>query len=351
MDDNRHSYILKESEDLKNLMRELTELRGVSSDESVVSERLKSILDSMCDRVIIDSSGNVIGTINAPGGSDKTVMLEAHMDSIGLMVSGITQDGFVKFVNIGGVDERILSAAKVVILGETETEGVIFPQEKITDKNPKVEQMCIDTGFDANELKNRIKIGDTIIISNETAQLCGSVISGPAMDNRAGIASILTAVSALDRAKLKYNIAVLFAVEEELGLHGACTGTGIVNPDAAIVVDVTHGTTPDAKDEVGVFPLGAGAIICRGPNFDYEYTKQLLRLAKEKSIPYKIEVASGPSGTDAWVIQISGDGVPSMLVSIPLRYMHTNVETLDLSDVSAVAMLIKAAMEGGLILD
>ena len=130
-------------------------------------------------------------------------------------------------------------------------------------------------------------------------------------------------------------------------MHGAYEGAEKFRPDAAIAVDVTHGLTPSVKREDGAFEMGSGAIICRGPNFHYGLTNKLIETAQRKSIPYSIEVAQGNSGTNAWAIQTAGDGVRTMLVSIPLKYMHTTVETLSVSDVDAVASLIFEFLLGG----
>lgn len=334
----------------KKGISKLTSLIGISSDEGDVAQYLKEVLVGLCDDAWIDESGNVIGKIYSSAENPKTLMLEAHMDRIGLMVTGIEEDGSLKFTNVGGIDERILPSAEVTVCGKKKVDGIIYSIDKTKDKTPKVESMRIDTGFSSDYIKNYVSVGDLVFVQSEFAQLSGSVVSGAAMDNRAGIACIIEAIEKINRKNLKYNIDILFAVQEELGLHGAYTGAKELNADAAIVIDVTHGSTPDSKEETGVFPLGSGATICRGPNFHYEYTNQLIKLAEKLSIPYEIEVASGPSGTDAWAIQINNTGVPTMLVSIPLRYMHTNVETLDIEDVIAVTDLMVAAAEGGLVI-
>lgn len=334
-----------------NLIQELTALSGVSSNEKEVTLFLENKLKRICDKVTVDKSGNVIGEIFAEKKSAKTLMLEAHMDRIGLMVSEIDKDGYLKFTNIGGIDERVLPSAEVIIEGRERVSGVIFVYEEDIETNPKIEQLRIDTGFSKPEIEKKVKVGDMVTVSSEITQLCGNIVSGGAMDDRAGIAAVLEAIERVDRTELRYNIRILFSVQEELGLHGVYSGINSAAPDAAIVIDVTHGTTSDTKDEIGVFPLGSGAIVCKGPNFDYNYSNQLISLAKNKSIPYRIEVASGPSGTDAWAVQINGAGIPSMLISIPLRYMHTNVETLDLADIDAVSALVAEAMKGGILID
>lgn len=345
----KYKFRPQKGEELSSLIQELTDLKGVSSAEHEAAAHIKRMLDKICDSAEIDKSGNVIARISAPDRCAKTLMLEAHLDRIGLMVTKICDEG-IKFTSIGGVDERILPAEEVMILGKEPVFGVITAEE-IGYKNPKAEQMLIDTGLSLDKIKEQIKVGDMVLLNSSFTRLCGNKLSCAAMDNRAGIASIIGAIGRIDRAKLKHNIVILFSVQEELGLHGAYTGAEIIKPDAAIVVDVTHGSTRDTKDETGVFSLGCGAVICRGPNFDYDKTKQLIKIATDSDIPYAIEVASGPSGTSAWATQISGGGIPSMLISIPLRYMHTNLETLDIADVDAVCELLVRAMEGGVSLD
>lgn len=339
---------LVEISEIKYSLSELTSLIGISSEESDISKYLSGILAEVCDEVVVDNSYNVIGKIYSDKECAKTILLEAHMDRVGLMISDIDEDGYLKFINVGGMDERVLMYAEVVVCGKQSFDGIIFHKKSDNYKNPKIEDLLIDTGFSAEYVKENISVGDFVYVKSDLSSLCGSVVSGAAMDNRAGIECILNAINKIDRTKLKYNVDILFASQEELGLHGAYTGVRSSDADAAIIIDVTHGTTPDTKDVTGVFKLGSGAVICRGPNFHYSYTNQLIDLAEKLSFPYEVEVASGPSGTDAWAIQINGNGVPSMLISIPLRYMHTNVETLDLRDVATISKLIVAVLEGGI---
>ena len=132
-------------------------------------------------------------------------------------------------------------------------------------------------------------------------------------------------------------------------MHGALTGGMQLEPDLAIVVDVTHGASPDTKGESDVFPLGSGAAIGRGPNMDHARTAELIETAKAQRIPYTIEALGGTSGTDAWMLQTLHGGIPTVLISIPLRYMHTTVETVDSNDIEHVARLMAAALNGGML--
>lgn len=342
--------------ELKEQIKKCTEIQGLSASEGGVSAYLKQALSKLGIQSYIDENYNVHGVIQSEEPKAKTIVLEAHLDQIGLMVEGIEKSGFLRFVNLGGVDERILCGMEVEVLCQPPVRGVISAitpenKEEGTPKTAKLSELRIDLGMVSDSVRNRIRPGDGILICGETTELLNDRMSGAAMDNRAGVAAILDCLETIQGKKSPYHIHILFSVQEELGLHGATTGLSDIEADAAIVVDVTHGETPDTKDEVGVFPLGSGAVICRGPNLDYTMTKELISLAKEKGIAYAIEVASGGSGTTAWAIQTLGKGIPVMLVSIPLRYMHTNVEVLAAEDVQSVSALLSAAVMGGITLD
>ncbi len=339
--------------ELKEQITYLAKIYGLSGNENGLADILVKFLLENGIYGYIDEFGNVNGEILSKKDNAKTLLLEAHMDQIGLMVSGIDDDGYIQFVNLGGVDERILSGMEVDILSDKNIYGIITPMEpKSKDgeapQNINIDKLRIDVGMSKKDVEEQINIGNFIAMKSEINLLLNNRISGMGMDNRTGIAAILRCISKLKDKELPYNLRVLFSVQEELGLHGAYTGVKDMDIDAAIVVDVTHGTTYDSKDEVNVFDLGSGGIICRGPNLHYDYTKQLIKMVKEKNIPYQIEVASGGSGTTAWAMQVTNGGIPVMLVSIPLRYMHTNVEVLDVMDVEAVSEILYHAVLGGL---
>ena len=339
---------------LEEQIAELSSQIGLSGSEKPIANYLEKKLKSLSIQTEIDRFGNVHGRMPAAVQPAKTLLLEAHMDQIGLMISGIDDGGYLKFVNLGGVDERILCGMEVKILSAPPCYGVIGAytpnledDEKKKRRNAKLEELRIDAGLSAEAARENIRVGSGVVMQAECTKLMDGKLSGMAMDNRAGVAAILECIANLQEEILPYNLEILFSTQEELGLHGAYTGIIPGMADAAIAVDVTHGTTPDSKEETGVFPLGSGAVICRGPNLHYDYTKQLISLARGQGVSHEIEVASGGSGTTAWAIQMIGTGIPVMLVSIPLRYMHTNVETLAVRDVQAVVQLLTAAAKGG----
>ena len=333
---------------IKDLM-ELSNAGGISGFEYTVTPRDEQLLKKYCDEVNKDVSGNVIGYIYAESKDAPTVMIEAHTDGIGLMVKDIDERGYITFVTIGGVDPRILPAAEVIVCGKRELYGVIAassPHLMAADERNsavKIEDMAVDVGLTCDQVKNIVTPGDMIYFKTEAVKLLDKKLSGKYLDDRAGVISLLMALDELKGKKLPFNLAVVCAVQEEVGLRGAVTGTHNADPICAIVVDVCHGTTPDSGLAT-TFKLGTGTVITCGPNIDRRMFEIAKKTAEENKIKYSVEAESGHTGTDAWVVQTSRLGVATLLLSIPLRYMHTTVETLSMKDVEATAKLIAGTL-------
>ena len=335
---------------LENLIEELTKTDCISGFEGSFPEYLRTKISIYVDDVKIDNLGNVIGVKRSKNPNAKRVMLEAHFDQVGLIVSGFEDGGFVSFESVGSVDARILPASEVYI-GNKRIYGVIghkpphlFDGENTT---PKIENMLIDTGLSDDELKKPVKTGDKIAFKSNFTRLLNGQVSTTALDNRAGVAVLIDVAERLADIVLDFDLYFAFTTQEELGLAGAYAAAPEIKPNEAIIVDVTHGETPDSKGKIEVFPLDNGAIIFRGPNVDYEKTLHLIEVAKTAEIPYSIEVSGASSGTNAIAVQTTGEGVKTMLISIPLKYMHTTVETLAIADVEAVANLIYEYLANG----
>lgn len=331
---------------IKEILQELCALPAVSGFEASAAEQIKDLFAPYCQKITVDSFGNVLGYRFCGKPNAKTVLLDAHIDQIGFIVTDVLEGGFLRFAPVGGVDPRMLLGNEVTILAEEPLYGVIacMPPHllKAEDKNKAVPitQMLIDTGL--LDAKGKIPIGTPVVFSPRPARLLSTnTWASCSIDDRAGITAILTALEALQGADLACDIAVLVSVQEEVTGLGAQTGAFALHPDFGIAVDVTHGKTPDGPSD-GVFELGGGAVIGMGPNCHRGLTKRLLKTAKAEDIPYQVEVMEGNTGTNAWTIQIVAHGIATALLSIPLKYMHTPIELLRLSDVEAVANLIAA---------
>lgn len=323
-------------------------MRAVSGFEHRISAEISALLSPYADEVFLSASGSVIA-LKRGRKSDTRLMIEAHMDEIGLMVSRICEDGLLELVPIGGVDPRILPASEVIIHGREDICGIIgakpphLQTAEESKKSVKIKDMRIDTGRSAEEVKRVISVGDSITLSQSVGELLGGSYSGKTLDDRAGVAAVAEVLKRLDGRQLDFDLYVAAATQEEVGLRGAKTAAYEIFPHAAIAVDVCHGVTPDNSKDA--FDIGSGTVISLGPNIHPKMSERLTELAEKYNIKYSIDVDGGDTGTDAWAIQITRTGIPTALLSIPLKYMHTAVETISLEDLSATAELLLRFVE------
>lgn len=327
---------------MEKFLKELSDLRGISGFEYRINEQIKKLIEPYCDEVRVDSLGNIIA-LKKGKKSNKKIMLEAHMDEIGLMVSQIEKNGFLKFINIGGVDPRILPASEVTVHAKKDLKGVIGakPPHLMTsgegDKSVKITDMTIDTGLSYEEVCELVSVGDSVTLSQSVGKLLNDNISLKTLDDRAGVCAVIEVfkrVGAID-ADLYASI----STQEEVGLRGARVASFGIFPDMAIAIDVCHAVTPD--NSKNAFEAGSGTVVTIGPNIHPKMSEKLFELAKKYDIKTNTDVDDGDTGTDAWAIQVTKTGVPTALLSIPLKYMHTSVETMNMSDFEATIALIE----------
>jgi len=334
-----------------NVLKDLSMYVGVSGREKEISQFIEGLFKNYCDEVRIDEFYNVCGYKKGSGDTGIKIMIMAHHDEIGMLVKSFDDRGFVKFTNIGGIDTKILLAQEVIIHGSEDVYGVIGakpphllkPEE--TKKAVKMEDLYIDTGLSKETISKLVSIGDVITFKTYPFELKGNKLSSKCLDNRAGVAALLDIMERL--SKLSHNDDVIFVAtsQEELGLSGAKIASYNINPDMAIVIDACHGEIPDAsKDET--YALGKGPAIAIGPNLHRAYTNKIIEVAKEENIPYQIDVEPGNTGTEAWATQVSRAGIPSLLISIPVKYMHTTVETLNINDIKNTGKLVSRFVSG-----
>ncbi len=327
---------------IPEIIRKLSENPSPSGFEHNASKRIAAIMERYLDTVSVDAFGNVIGRRPCGKKGAKCLLFDAHLDEIGLIVTG-EKKGFLTFSNIGGVDPRILPATSVTVLCDPPISGVITsapPHLQSADEKDKAispENLYIDIGAEEGECK--VPVGTPVVFDTGVALLSGKNISARALDDRASLVAILRAIELLKGKKLGVDIVVVASTQEELGCRGASVAGYTVNPDYAIVVDVTHATTPGVDKSLS-FTAGSGAAIGVGANMTRKVSDALLSVAKDKKIPHTVEVSPGHSGTNAWTVQILREGIATGLLSIPLKYMHTPVETVKEKDIEAVAKLL-----------
>ena len=335
------------------VLEQLCTAAGVSGGEFPASAAALGLLGKYADKAEIDQFGNVIGYIGCDGenGSKPLLLLDAHIDRIGLIVTYVNDDGFLKVGKCGGVDRRTLLAQTVTIYGKEPVKGIIstLPPHVAKDggKSAKLDDIVIDTGLTGEKAKELIPQGSFVTIDGAFSKLGENRVCTPAADDRAGVAALLYVAELLHNEKeLPYRVAVQFAAQEEVGCRGAVISTFNVNPDYAVAVDVTFAQSKGVEPSKAG-KLGKGPMIGIAASLDREMFGSFVAVAKEKEIPYQIEGMGGSTGTDADSIAVSRGGVRTGLVSIPQRYMHTPCEVVEIADIENTGRLIAEFVKKG----
>lgn len=329
--------------EISKFLESLSNESGVSGYEYHLNDLITSEFKRYTDETRIDKLGNIISL--KKGSGNTKIMLAAHMDEIGLMINFIEENGLLRFTSVGGFDPRTIIGQEVIVHGKEKLVGVIGskpphlqdPNEQ--DKSIKIEDMIIDIGYTYEKVKDLVKIGDIATIDRKMERLKNNRVSGKALDNRAGVAVLLECAKTLQKINHEVNVYFVSTVQEEESMSGATAASYDINPDIGIAVDVGFGHTPEL-DKSMTLNLGEGPGITLGSNIHPNLRKILIEIAKQYNIPYQNEITPGPTGTDAYAIQINRDGIPALVVSIPLRYMHTSVELIDLEDIKYTAQLL-----------
>lgn len=330
--------------DVRNALAELCDTGAPAGFESRVTEKAGQLLRPLVDTVEVDKLGNLIGTISCGDKDAPTVFLDAHLDEIGFMVTG-NEDGYLRFRSLGGVDERMLPAGEITLLTEPPTFGVVacLPPHVLTpedrEKSPKISELFIDVGG------AEVPVGTIGVYATKSFPLGEKQLCAKALDDRACFVAILRALELIPAVEIMrgkkrgVNIVVCGSVQEELGLRGVKTAAYAANPQYGVILDVNFGRTPDVSREESV-DLGSGACIAIGSRLSRQLSKRMIELAKEHKIPHTVEALPGASGTNADNVQITRDGVATALLSIPIKYMHTPVEVMNLDDLENTARLL-----------
>ena len=307
------------------------------------------------DEVRTDAYGNAMAILN-PAGRPK-IMLDGHLDEIGMMVKHIGQiprlnDGYLYFQRIGGVDPALVRGKRVsihtargVVRGVVGAPAIHLAERGKEPKVPKMHGLFIDiAAADHKEAQERVSVGDPVTFVDDFDMVTDHVAVARAFDNRAGVWVAIEALRMAKAARARCAIYACSSIQEETGLHGAEMQVATIKPEAAIVVDVTHATdTPDVKyEQHGEIKLGKGPTLSIGRENHPVLVDRLRKVARRKKIDIQTETFSLTGGTDAYTIWTKNGGVPSAIVGVPNRYMHSTVEMVDLRDLEATAKLLAA---------
>lgn len=333
---------------LVELTKYLCSLAGPSGFEEPVCKWLTEYARPFADEIKTDVMGNFLAVKRCGKPGAKSLLLDAHMDEVGLIVTAV-EEGFLRFECIGGIDHRMLPAREVRVLTDPPLYGIVntmpphvLPPDEMGNTIP-ADKLRIDIGMSQESAEKAVLPGTPVVYAGGCEELGGSQLCGKAMDDRSCAAIILKAFEDLSGKELPVDVYCLISSQEEVGGRGAMVAAWNTEPDYAIVVDVTHAKTPDGKDVIT--DSGKGVAIGIGPNMNRAMTMELFRLAKEREIPFQTEVCPSHSGTNAEEIQVSRQGVATAVLSLPLKYMHTPLETARVEDMEAIRQLIVAYAE------
>lgn len=330
-------------------LRSLVETPSPTGAEEPVAALVRTRLSSVADEVQTNTMGSVHAVLEGTG-AGPSLMLAAHMDEIGLMVTYISDDGFLSIAAVGGVDAAILPGMRVDVHTASGMLRGIVGRKPIhlieADERKKVtplDKLVIDLGMPGKKVRKLVRVGDVITFGVGFERFGKGMAVSRAFDDKCGVwvaCRVMEELRAAGRAKGAFIAAA--TVQEEIGTRGAMTSAYGVNPDVAIAFDVTHATDYPGIDKTkyGAITCGEGPVIARGPNINPLVFDCLVAAAEAEGIPYQFEAEPSVTGTDARAIQVTRGGIPTGLVSVPLRYMHTPTEVIALEDLENTVRLI-----------
>jgi putative aminopeptidase FrvX len=326
-------------------LKELITAPGLSGHEGPVKKLIEDAWEPITDELHTSRLGSLHGLLKGnlpeprPG-----ILLATHMDAIGLMVTGIS-DGFLRITEVGGIDPRVLPGQLVTVHAKEELPGVIIqppayllPPDAGSGPVP-LEYLLVDTGLLPREVTRKVRVGDLVSFAQEPIELGGQIVAGHTLDNRASVTALTYCLDELKNRTHAWDVWAVATSQEEETLGGAFTSAHYLDPALAVAIDVTFARGLGAPDHE-TYPLGKGVTLGWGPNIHPGLYRAFKGIADQLEIPYELEPIPHHSGTDAYAMQVARAGIPTMVVSIPLRYMHTPVEVVSMKDIQRTGRLL-----------
>lgn len=335
--------------DILPFLKSIISVAGLSGHEAPVAKLIEQKWTPLVDRVTRSRLGS-LHALKAGSASEKhsrpSIMIATHMDAIGLMVSRIV-DGFLYVTELGGIDSRVLPGTPVTVHASKGGDlygVVVMPPANLLPEGKghgaiELNHLFIETGLTPGEVSKRVSIGDLVSFNTEPVEMSAGCISGHSLDNRASVTALTVCLEELQSKSHVWDVWALASVQEETTYAGAFTSAFEIRPSMAIVVDVTFGKGTGATDHTA-FPLGKGVTLGVGASMHPFLHKRLKEVADRVEIPVVSEAMASYSSTDADAIQLTAEGIPTMVIGIPLRYMHTPVEVVAIKDVQRVGRLL-----------
>lgn len=338
---------------MKNLLQLLSETMSISGYEAKYYDKIHDTISPYFDEYQTDNAHNHVYIRRCGKSNAKKLLIDTHFDEIGMIVTEIKDGGFLKVINIGGIDTRIMPASEVIIYGKETITGIVVstpPHLQTTDDNkklPKITDLLIDTGYTKEEIGKIVEIGTPIGFKSIFDELLNGKLIGKGFDNKSCCAVAIKTVADLDMTELNWDIYLLLSAKEETSSLGAATANFGINPDLAIIIDVNFAYTPDTSKQE-TCKMGEGAAVSISTTTDRYLTKALIELAKNKEYKLQKIVEITNTGTNNNAIAYGLCGVPSIVVSLPLKNMHTYSETVSVSDMEDFSVLLADYIKGGL---
>lgn len=340
---------MKGIEAMKDILYKLCSADGISGCEKEMFSTACELLGKYAE-VTQDINGNIIAEMGNKN-ADRHIMLDAHIDRIGLVVTYINDEGFIKAEPVGGIDLRTLQSSAVTVIGKEKILGVICTMpphlSKDDDEELSKDKIWIDTGLSAEKVKDLVSLGDSIIVYSEFRELLNNCVAVSALDNRAGCAVLVKCAELLSVKELPCRLSIVLSSQEETSELGAKTSAFALSPDEAVVVDVGF-ASQDGVPHEKCGDIGCGGIISISPVLSKAVTNKIIDISKRLGMKCDYEVCGGGTGTNADGIASSKGGVACGVISIPEKNMHTQVEIVSLDDMEKIAELLSIyVMEGG----
>ena len=327
------------------LLKSLISAPGLSGHEAPIRSLIEAAWGPLADELSTSRLGSLHALKRGAAPEPRpSILLAAHMDAIGLMVTGQVE-GFLRVTEVGGLDGRVLPGQLVTVHGRKDLPGIIvlppahlLPPEA-REGSVAINYLLVDTGLHPNQMKDLVRVGDLISFAQQPLELRGETLAGHSLDNRASVAAVTQCLLELKVRTHAWDVWVVATAQEEETLGGAKTSAFQLRPQLAVAIDVTWGRGPNTLD-YKTFPLGKGPTLGWGPNIHPGLHRAFKELADQLEIPNAVEVMPLHSGTDAITLQVAAEGIPTMVIGIPLRYMHTPVEVVALKDITRAGHLL-----------
>ncbi|MBQ3040718.1 MAG: M20/M25/M40 family metallo-hydrolase [Clostridia bacterium] len=330
---------------IKEILNALLSSNTPTGFEFYGNDTIKSLAEGIFDEIKTDSVGNFLLVKKSSKQNAKKLLIDAHYDTVGLMVTGVFKGGFLSVTQLGGLDTSVLPSTEVTVLGKENVYGIITSTpphlKKGESKSPKMDELYVDTGYSKEKLSELVSIGDPIIYRNKVDYINGDYVTSAYLDDKACLCALIYAASQMDKDKMEFDLYLTASAQEETGKSAVARLTFDLEPDLAVVTDVNFART-EKDDSFDCIEAGKGASFDISAVTDRKITKNIMKYLTSEGVGYQCSCEPSRTSTNADYVSISGNGIPTVLISVPLKSMHTPSETVNLNDIKSLSdVLVK----------